>query len=221
MLSYIGRRLVVMIPTLIVISMVAFAIIQLPPGDYLTTLVARLSAQGDQVSQAHLDALSSKYGLNEPVWVQYVKWIGGVLRGDFGMSFSWGKPVSTLLAQRLPMTVALGVLSLAFTWAVGFPAGVYAAVRQRSIGDYAVTVAGLVGVAVPGFLVALVVMWLQLRWFGLSPGGVFSPEYVDAPWSVAKVVDLVRHMAAPVVVLGAAGTAATIRYTRSNLLDEL
>lgn len=222
MLSYVGRRVLLMIPTVFVISVVAFIIIQLPPGDYLTTIVSQLQAQGDLVDQAQLAALSARYGLDQPIYVQYLKWISQiVLHGDFGMSFAWNKPVSALLAERLPLTVVIAVSTLLFTWVVAFPIGVYSAVRQYSIGDYVATTIGFLGLAIPEFLIALVLMYIGLTYFNQSVGGLFSPEFVDAAWNLGKVLDLLAHLWVPIVVLGAAGTAGLIRVLRANLLDEL
>lgn len=203
--------------------MVTFVVIQLPPGDYLSTRVAQLQAQGDgSLGAQELARLTERYGLDEPIYVQYWNWITNiVLRGDFGDSFEYGRPVSQLLAERLPLTITLSVLTLLFIWAVSFPIGVYSAVRQYSVGDYTFTFLGYLGLAIPNFLIALVLMWLSLRWFGMSPGGLFSPEYRDAPWSLAKVGDLLGHLWIPVVIWGTAGTAANIRVLRANLLDEL
>nr|WP_202889965.1 ABC transporter permease [Actinopolymorpha rutila] len=216
-----GRRILLMIPTVFAISVVAFIIIQLPPGDYLTTIVSQLQSQGDQIDKAQLAALSARYGLDQPVYVQYLKWIGGILHGDFGMSFAWNKPVSALLSERLGLTVVLAITTLLFTWAVAFPIGVYSAVRQYSAGDYIATTLGFLGLAVPNFLIALVLMWVGLNYFGLSVGGLFSQDYVDSAWNLGKVIDLLSHLWVPVVVLGAAGTAGLVRVLRANLLDEL
>lgn len=221
MLTYMGRRILLMIPTVFAISVVAFIIIQLPPGDYLTTIVSQLQSQGDQIDKAQLAALSARYGLDQPVYVQYLKWIGGILHGDFGMSFAWNKPVSALLSERLGLTIVLAVTTLLFTWAVAFPIGVYSAVRQYSVGDYVATTLGFLGLAVPNFLIALVLMWVGLNYFGQSVGGLFSQDYVDSAWNLGKVLDLLSHLWVPVVVLGAAGTAGLVRVLRANLLDEL
>ncbi len=221
MLTYMGRRILLMIPTVFAISVVAFIIIQLPPGDYLTTIVSQLQSQGDQIDKAQLAALSARYGLDQPVYVQYLKWIGGILHGDFGMSFAWNKPVSALLSERLGLTIVLAVTTLLFTWAVAFPIGVYSAVRQYSVGDYVATTLGFLGLAVPNFLIALVLMWVGLNYFNQSVGGLLSQDYMDSAWNLGKVLDLLSHLWVPVVVLGAAGTAGLVRVLRANLLDEL
>lgn len=222
MLRYIGRRLLILIPTMVAISMVTFVVIQLPPGDYLTTLTAQRAATGEAVSGGELDRLTQRYQLDQPVIVQYWSWITNILlRGDFGESFDYARPVASLLAERLPLTIALSVATLLFIWLVSFPIGVYSAVRQYSLSDYTFTFFGYLGLAVPNFLIALVLMWLSLRYFGVSAGGVLSPEYRDAPWSLAKVGDLFSHLWIPIVIWGTAGTAGNIRVLRANLLDEL
>lgn len=211
-----------MIPTLFLISVVAFVIIALPPGDYLTTLIAQMRAQGGDVDPGRIAALEVRYGLNEPLYVQYLKWISAiVLHGDFGQSFQLNRSVSSVLEQRLPLTITIAVFTLFFTWLVAFPVGVYSAVRQYTPGDYVATTIGFLGLAVPNFLIALVLMFIGYRYFGQSVGGLFSPEYIDAGWNLGKFVDLLSHIWVPVVVLGMAGTAGLIRILRANLLDEL
>lgn len=222
MFAYVIRRLLYMIPTLIAISLVSFFIIQLPPGDYLSTMVAELAQQGDRVDSNRLRALEERYGLGEPVYVQYWKWITGiVLRGDFGHSFEWNRPVASLIWQRLALTFVLSFSTLLFIWAVAFPTGIYSAVRKYSVGDYLATFVGFIGLAIPNFLLALVLMYVSFRYFNQSVGGLFSPQYIEAPWSWAKVADLLAHLWIPMVVLGTAGTAGLIRIMRANLLDEL
>lgn len=221
MTRYVLRRVLIAVPVLFLISIAAFAIIQLPPGDYLTTYVAGLQASGQAVNAAQVAQLAEQYGLNQPIWVQYLKWIGNVLQGDFGTSFEWNQPVSTLLAERLPLTVVLAVTTLLFTWLLAFPAGIYSALRQYSWGDYSITVLAFLGIAVPNFLIALVLAWISSSVFGQPIGGLFSAEYVDASWNLGKVLDLLAHIWVPIVVLGAAGTAGLMRILRANLLDEL
>lgn len=222
MLRFVGRRVLYMVPTLLLISVVSFAIIQLPPGDYLTSYVAGLQAQGVSVERAQLAALEARYGLNEPIYVQYWKWISGILfHLDFGFSFEWNLPVSRLLANTLPFTIILSLATIVFIWVVSVPIGLYSAVRQYSIGDYLATTVGFLGLAIPNFLLALVLMWIMFSVFGWSVGGLFSPEYEDAPWSLGRLVDLLAHLWIPVVVIGTAGTASLIRILRANLLDEL
>ena len=221
MIQYIIRRIVLLIPTLFAISVVSFVLIQLPPGDYLTSYVAQLSQQGEQVDRSTLAALEAQYGLNQPVYIQYLKWIGGVLHGDFGYSFEWRRPVATLLWDRLGFTFLISFATLLLTWLIAFPIGIYSAVRQYAIGDYVFTFLGFVGLAIPDFLAALVLMWIAFAVFGQSVGGLFSPDYVDAPWSMAKALDMLSHLWIPALILGIGGTAGLIRIMRANLLDEL
>jgi peptide/nickel transport system permease protein len=218
---FIVRRLAYAVVTVFGISVVAFAIIELPPGDFLTTSIDQLGSQGD-AGQAQINALREHYGLDQPFYVQYFKWISGiVLHGDFGQSFVWHQPVSELIANRLPLTMALAFATLVFTWVMAVPIGIYSAVKQYSLGDYVGTVIGFLGLAIPSFLIALVLLYVSFRFFGQSVGGLFSPEYVDAPWSAARVADLLSHMWIPVVITGTHGTATLIRIMRANLLDEL
>lgn len=221
MIAYIIRRILLMIPTLVAISIISFIIIQLPPGDFLTTYVAQLSASGETVDQAELDALKERFGLDEPLYKQYFKWASNFLRGDFGHSFEWNKPVSELIGERLSLTVTISVFTILFTWAIALPIGIYSAVRQYSWMDYFLTIIGFIGLATPNFLFALVMLWVSYAYLGLSIGGLFSPEYAEAPWSVAKFVDLMKHLWIPIVIVGTSHTAKFIRIIRGNLLDEL
>jgi peptide/nickel transport system permease protein len=221
MLAYIARRVMAMIPTVIAISILSFVIIQLPPGDFLTSYVAGLEAQGERVEPEVIAGLEKRYGLGQPIYVQYGKWIWGVLHGDFGQSFRWGAPVSKLIWGRLGLTVLVSFSTLIITWLISFPVGIYSAVKQYSVGDYAFTIIGFLGVAIPDFLIALVLMVLTYVYLGQSVGGLFSPEYVDAPWTWARVRDLLNHMWIPLIVLGTGGTASLIRIMRANLLDEI
>ncbi len=211
-----------MIPTVLAISLIAFLIITLPPGDYLTTYIATLEQQGVRVEIEQIDALKERYGLGQPVYIQYWNWISNiVLHGDFGMSFQWNRPVSTLIWRRLGMTLVLSFASLIIVWFVSFPLGVYSAIKQYSIGDYIATIFGFIGLAIPNFLFALVLMYIMFNYFGQSPGGFFSPEFVNVPWSWARILDLLKRLWQPAIVLGTAGTASMIRLIRANLLDEL
>lgn len=222
MLQFILRRVFYLIPTLIAISVVMFIIIQLPPGDYLTTLTAAMASQGESVDQAALVALKERYGLGQPIYVQYWKWISNiVLQGDFGRSFAYNLPVASLLWERLGLTLVLSVCSLFFVWIIAFPVGVYSAVKQYSPGDYIATFLGFIGVAVPNFLLALVLMYIAFKYFNQSVGGLFSPEYQEAPWNWDKVLDLLSHLWIPIIIVGTEGTAGLIRIMRANLLDEL
>lgn len=221
MLAYLIRRLMIMIPTLVAISIISFVIIQLPPGDFLTTYVAQLSASGETVDQSELESLRVRFGLDQPMYIQYLKWAWNFIHGDFGHSFEWNKPVSELIGERLGLTVLISVCTLLFTWAVSIPIGIYSAVRQYSWLDYILTVLGFIGLATPNFLLALVLLWVSYAYFGLSIGGLFSPHFAEAPWSFAKVIDLFEHLWIPVVIVGLAHTAKFIRIIRGNLLDEL
>ena len=208
--------------TLAVVSVLVFAIIQLPPGDFLTTYIAQLEAMDQEVTDAEVAALKVRYGLEKPIHQQYLKWIGGILlRGDFGYSFQWNKPVHELIGERLLLTMVISLTTLVFTYVVAIAIGIYSAIRQYSFGDYLATFVGFIGLATPNFLLALVLMFLALRYFGISAGGLFSPEFVRAPWSGAKVLDLLQHLWVPVIVVGTAGTAGLIRIMRGVLLDEL
>lgn len=222
MLTFLIRRLAYMLVTLALVSVLTFVIIQLPPGDYLSSMVAGLSAEGVQVNQAFVEGMRERYGLGEPFYVQYWKWISNILfYGDFGQSFEWNRPVSSLIYERMGLTIVLSVSTLLFIWAIAFPIGIYSAIRRHSIGAHLATFVGFIGLAIPNFLIALVFMYLSFRYLGQSVGGLFSPEYENLPWSLAKVWDLISHLWIPVIVLGMAGTASLIRIMRANLLDEL
>jgi peptide/nickel transport system permease protein len=221
MLQYIARRILMMIPTLFLISIVSFIIIQLPPGDFLTSYVTQLSSMGDNVDESAIQALKERYGLGQPLYVQYFRWMSNMLHGDFGHSMEWNKPVLGLLTERLPLTFVLAVSTMLFTWAIAFPIGIYSAVKQYSIGDYIATFLGFIGLAIPDFLLALILMWVFFAYFNQSVGGLFSPDFQEAPWSPAKVWDLGKHLIVPMVILGLGGTASLIRVMRANLLDEL
>jgi peptide/nickel transport system permease protein len=222
MLGYILRRVLLMIPTLLVISIISFVIIQLPPGDYLTSYAAQMSSQGDTIDAQALEALKERYGLGEPIYVQYFKWISGIiLRGDWGQSMEWQKPVKDLIWERLALTMLLSSVAILVSWFVAIPVGVYSATHQYSIPDYVMSVISFVGVGTPGFLLALIVMWLAMSQLNQNVGGLFSNEFLLAPWSVNKVLDMLKHLWIPVVIIALESTAGSIRTTRANLLDEL
>ncbi|HEX9016985.1 MAG TPA: ABC transporter permease [Chloroflexota bacterium] len=221
MLAYTVRRLILAVLTLAAISIVSFVIIQLPPGDYVTTYIAQQGASGSMVSQQEAENLRALYGLDRPIYEQYVIWMGQVLQGNFGMSMQWNRPVMDVIGDRLTLTAVLSIAALVFTWLIALPIGIFSAVRQYSIGDYIFTFIGFIGLAVPSFMMALVLMYIGFAAFNTNIGGLFSSEYMDAPWSVARVQDLLRHLPLPAVVLGLAGTAQMIRIMRANLLDEL
>jgi len=222
MLAYILRRILLMIPTLLVISLISFAVIQLPPGDYLSSYVATLREQGDIVDEQELEALKARYGLGQPIYVQYFKWISGILlRNDWGQSMEWQQPVKELVWERMALTVVLSGTSLLVSWFVAIPIGVYSATHQYSIVDYAMSVLSFIGAGTPGFMLALVIMYLAWSQLGMSVGGLFSEQFISAPWSWAKVVDMLKHLWIPVLIIALNGTAGGIRTTRANLLDEL
>ncbi|MCC6458230.1 MAG: ABC transporter permease [Caldilineaceae bacterium] len=222
MLTYVIRRVVMMIPTLFAISIVAFVIIQLPPGDYLTTYAATLREQGDIVDSSELERLRERYGLGQPAYVQYAKWITGILtRGDWGDSMYFRLPVKDLIWERLMLTFVLSFSTLIVSWLIAIPVGVYSATHQYSIPDYLVTALNFIGAGVPTFVLALVIMWVAMSYMGLSVGGLFSPEYINAPWSWAKVLDMLAHIWIPLLILAVGSTAGGVRITRANLLDEL
>ncbi len=221
MLYSVIKRIVYTIITLFTVSIVSFVIIQLPPGDYADAYASKRLNSGELVTQAEIDALRHQLGLDKPLYIQYFSWIWGVLRGDLGMSLEYKRPVKEVIWERLPFTLIIAFLTIIFIYVVAIGIGIYSAIRQYSIGDHFFTLIGYIGLATPNFLLALILMYISFRWFGSSVGGLFSPEYVNAPWSFAKVKDMFSHLWVPVVVLGTAGTAYQIRTMRSVLLDEL
>ena len=221
MTAYILRRLLYMLFTFWVLSVVAFVIIQLPPGDYLTTMVAAMQQQGDLASTETLEALRVQYGLDRSAVEQYILWFTNFVRGDMGQSFEWRQPVARLMAERLPYTVMLSLFTLLLTYAIAVPIGIYVATHQYGIGDYIMSVVGFIGLATPNFMIALVLMYLFFKYLGVSVGGLFSPEYALAPWSLPKVWDMFQHLWIPILVTGLSGTAGLIRVMRGTLLDEL
>lgn len=221
MLHYIIRRLFWMFIVLWILSVVSFVIIQLPPGDFLSSYIAQLARSGQQVDRATLASLRKYYGLDLPVYLRYFKWMWKLLRGDLGRSLMLERPVTQLLAERLPWTVTISLFALIFTYAVAIPIGIYSATHQYSIGDYFFTAAGFAGLATPNFLLALILMFFFYRYFGFSAGGLFSPQYMGAPWTIEKFIDFMKHLPIPVIVVGTAGTAGLIRIMRGCLLDEL
>ncbi len=222
MLGYILRRIGMMIPTLVVISMLSFIIIQLPPGDYLTSYAATLRATGDAVDEAELESLRQRYGLGQPIYVQYYKWMSGILlHGDWGQSMEWRKPVKELIWEKMALTVFLSLVAISVSWFIAIPVGVFSATHQYSIPDYIFSAISFIGAGTPGFMIALVVMLIAMRRLGLNVGGLFSEEYILAPWSWDKVVDMLKHLWIPVIVIAFESTAGSIRTTRANVLDEL
>ncbi len=220
--NYVLRRLIFMVPTLLAISIVSFAIVQLPPGDFLDTYISTLEADGGDISSIEVENLRKRYRLDEPLVIQYWQWITGILfEGDFGWSFQYQRPVSDVLWDRVGLTFVISLASLVFVYVVAFPIGVYSAVKKYSLGDYVFTFLGFLGLAIPNFLLALILMYGALTLFGQSVGGLFSPEFAEAPWSWARLWDLLAHLWIPVIIIGTASTAGLIRVMRANLADEL
>jgi peptide/nickel transport system permease protein len=220
-LTYLVHRLILALLTIWAISVLSFVIIQLPPGDYITSYIAQMSASGGAVSEQEAEALRQEYGLDQPLLVQYLRWMRQVVQGRFGMALEWKRPVSEVIGDRLWLTMVVSVAAIVLTWLLALPIGIYSAVRQYSFGDYLATFVGFIGLAVPSFMLALVLMYLGFRYFDMSIGGLFSDEFVEAPWSLAKTWDLLKHLPLPALILGLAGTAQLIRIVRANLLDEL
>jgi peptide/nickel transport system permease protein len=221
MVRYIARRLGLGVFTMWAISVVSFVIIQLPPGDFATTYLARLGSSGTDASAAAAARFRANYGLDQPLYVQYLKWIWQVLHGNLGMSLDLNRPVASVIGGQLVLTFVVSMAAIVLTWVIALPIGIYSAVRRYTIGDYVLTVIGFFGLAVPNFLLALALLYLAFSWFGLSVGGLYSPEFQTASMSFAKLLDLGKHLIIPSIVLGAAGTASLIRVMRANLLDEL
>jgi peptide/nickel transport system permease protein len=221
MIAYTVRRLLLALVTVWAISVLSFVIIQLPPGDFVDAYISRLSASGSVVSAEEAQSLRQLYGLDRPIYVQYGKWISRVVEGDFGESMEWMRPVTEVIGDRIWMTMIVSVGAIILTWGIALPIGIYSAVRQYSLGDYVFTTLGFIGLAVPNFLLALIVMYLSFKYLDANVGGLFTAENDLAPWSWAKVWDLLKHLPLPAFILAVAGTAQLIRIMRANLLDEL
>jgi len=221
MIGYIVRRVLIMIPTLLAISMIVFIIIELPPGDYLESYVAELQAQGESVDPQQIEFLRERYGFDASPVQRYLSWVGGMLQGDFGYSFEYRLPVSDVVGDRLFLTILVSMATVIFTWIIAFPIGIYSATHQYSWGDYGLTFIGLLGLATPNFLLALILLYFANVTFGTSIGGLMDAKYIDQPWSVDKAISVLEHLWIPVVVIGTSGTAGMIRRLRANLLDEL
>jgi peptide/nickel transport system permease protein len=231
MIRFLVRRFLTMAVTLLVISALVFFIIKLPPGDFLTNQIEELRAMGEAASAAKAEFLIKQYGLDKPVWEQYLIWIGvwhnpegvfsGLLQGDFGWSFEFDKPVNQVVGEALWLTLIVNIAVVIFVHVMSIPIAIYSATRQYSIGDYLATFVGYIGLATPSFLLALILLFYSNRWFGISIGGLYDPIYANQPWSWAKFQSLVSHLIVPTVVIGLGGTAAMIRRMRANLLDEL
>ncbi|QQP89412.1 ABC transporter permease [Skermanella sp. TT6] len=221
MLGFFVRRVMVMIPTLLAISAITFVIIQLPPGDYLTTLMTELESRGEAIDESRLQFLRETYGLDKPMIEQYFVWLGGMLTGDYGFSFEYNRPVADVIGDRMLLTIVVSFATILFIWVVSFPIGIYSATHQYSLGDYGLTFLGFLGLATPNFLLALVLLYFANVTFGTSIGGLMDAAYLDAPWSWGKVLSILEHLWIPVIVIGTSGTAGMIRRLRANLLDEL
>jgi len=211
-----------LIPILLLVSFIAFFIIELPPGDWVTTYVSQLRTSGIQLSDQEAERLTQLYGFDQPTYVRYYKWMQGIVtRGDFGWSFQWGKPVNDILAERLPITLTISLMALVFSWMVAIPIGIYSATHQYSLVDYFATFIGFIGLATPGFLLAMILAWGANQYLGFSALGLYSKDFLDAPWSTAKALDMLKHMILPLIIIGMASAGSTIRVLRGNLLDEL
>lgn len=222
MRGYILQRLFYMIFLLWMVSIVTFFVIELPPGDYLSTYISRLEQNsGGELDEEVIEGLRQRYGLDLPLYQRYFKWFGQVLQGDFGFSFDWQVPVRNLIGERLALTFTIAILSAIFTYALAIPIGIYSATHQYSLGDYIVSIIGFIGLAIPNFMLALILLYVGFKGFGLNLTGLFSPEYLDAPWDLAKIGDLLLHLPIPIIVIGTGGTAGLIRVLRGTLLDEL
>lgn len=221
MLRFIVQRLLLLPILLLLFSIIVFALVQAPPGDFLTSYVSMLATSGSSIDEAQVAALKAQWGLDQPFHIQYLRWMQNLLRGNLGMSLEYQRPNNELIGERLLLTILLALFSFVFTWAIAIPAGILTAVKQHTIIDYVFTVLNYIGVAIPNFMLALILMWIAFSRFGLSVTGLFSPEYIDAPWSWARVVDLLKHIWLPMIILGVAGTARLTRVMRANLLDEM
>lgn len=222
MLVYILRRLLMLIPILLLVSFIAFFVIELPPGDWVSTYITQLRTSGIELSDQEAQRLTTMYGFDQPTYVRYFKWVSGIVtRGDFGWSFQWGKPVSEVIAERLPITLAISLMALVFSWLVAIPIGIYSATHQYSLIDYLATFIGFIGLATPGFLLAMILAWAANQYLGFSALGLYSKEFLDKPWSLAKAIDMLKHMILPLIIIGMASAGSTIRVLRGNLLDEL
>jgi len=219
--TYAVKRFSYMLLLLVLSSILSFVIINLPPGDYLTSYLMTLEAAGSDTQEELAAALRAQYGLDQPIYIQYYRWVTKMFHGDFGMSFEWNRPVLDLVAERIPMTLVVTISTLILQYLIAIPVGIYSATHQYSPGDMLATVLSFTGTAIPNFLFALILMFVFYKYFNLPLGGLFSAEFQDAPWTWAKVADLLRHLWVPLIVVGLSGTAVNIRVMRANLLDEL
>jgi peptide/nickel transport system permease protein len=221
MIRYVLWRIAIMVPTLLIISALIFTIIELPPGDYFESYVAELQAQGEGINEEQIEALRKQYGFDQPPVIRYFQWVAGMLRGDFGYSFEYQAPVSDVVGDRLWLTVLVSFVTILFTWLIAFPIGIYSATHQYSWGDYGLTFLGLIGLAIPNFMLALILMYFANIWFGTSIGHLMDAKYFNEPMSWDKFKSILEHLWIPVIIIGSAGTAGMIRRLRANLLDEL
>jgi len=221
MLRFIVQRLLLLPILLVLFSIIVFWLVQAPPGDFLTSYVANLASGGSSIQEEQVEALRHQFGLDQPMHIRYLRWMEGLLKGDLGYSLEYQRPNSELIGERLVLTVFLALFAFAITWIVAVPAGIYSATHQNSLLDYAFALLNYVGVATPNFMLALILMWVAFSSFGLSVTGLFSPDYIQAPWSLGRLIDLLKHIWLPGIVLGIAGTARLMRVMRANLLDEL
>jgi peptide/nickel transport system permease protein len=221
MIRYVAQRLMLLPFLMLIYSFVIFLVIQAPPGDFLTSYVATLSASGSSISTEMMQAMRHDYGLDQPFIIQYFRWLQNLAVGNMGLSLEYHRPNADLIGEQLVLTIALALMSFLLTWLIAVPAGIYSATHQRSVIDHILTVINYIGVATPNFMLALILMWIAFSWFGISVTGLFSPEFADAPWSFARLLDLLAHIWLPAIVLGIAGTARLTRIMRANLLDEL
>ncbi|SHH15371.1 ABC transporter permease [Cognatishimia maritima] len=221
MIAYLARRLIAMILTLLILSMVVFVVIQLPPGDFVTSYIARLSSMGEVPDENVVEAIRAQYKLDDPLFVQYWAWLEGMFTGNFGFSFEMKRPVAEIFSQRIGISLTVEILAIVVMWGIAIPIGIYSAVYQYSVGDYVATIVGFLGIAVPNFLFALILMYVCYVWFGVTITGLNSPDFANERWSLAKLLDFASHVWAPVLVIATGGAATLIRVLRANLLDEL
>lgn len=221
MLRFIVQRLLILPILLFIFSIIVFWLVQAPPGDYLTSYISNLAAGGSSIREEQVEALRKQFGLDQPGYVRYWYWVSGLMRGDLGISLEYQRPNSELIGERLLLTVLLALFAFVITWVIAIPAGIYSATHQNSLLDYAFALFNYIGVATPNFMLALILMWIAFAYFGIGITGLFSPEFEQAPWSMERLVDLLKHIWVPGIVLGVAGTARLTRVMRANLLDEL
>jgi peptide/nickel transport system permease protein len=221
MVAFLVRRIAYALVMLVLVSFVSFLIIQLPPGDFLTQKIAELQARGDRSAENRIAEYRARYGLDEPILTQYWIWASNFVRGDFGESFQFERPVAELIGQRLALTVVLAIATLSVVWLIAIPLGVYSAVNQYSLGDQVLTTVSFLGLGMPGFLLALLVLYVAVVVLGQDVVGLFSRQYQDAPWSLAKVWDLLKHLWVPAIIGAVTGAAGLMRIMRGNLLDTL